>query len=129
MEGVVSMGQKHMLQDLRVQINVDKQDRWRNDTALHHACFYMNPISSTIPVDQVLLQAGASPKITNKVGQKVLNSLFFQSPNHPAIIALRNQVRNAENASLLVKARRIGFISRNAVMPSYLQGRVLRGLP
>ena len=46
-----------------------------------------------------------------------------------ATIALFEQAPDAEKTSLLVKARRLVTASRNTVVPSYLQSRVLAGLP
>ena len=42
---------------------------------------------------------------------------------------LEEHVLEAEKSSLLVRARRIEFVSRNDAAPSYLQGRVLPSLP
>lgn len=119
-----------LLRDARVRATVDKQDGWRGYTALHYACNHISPITM-IPVIQALLQAGASQNIVNKNGQKPF--ALYGGQGRPFIsfevLAFRQRVADTEKTSLLVKARRIGFVSRGGVAPSYLQGRVLRGLP
>lgn len=48
---------------------------------------------------------------------------------HHAAIAVLEQAPDADNTSLLVNARRLVAISRNANAPSYLEGRVAQGQP
>lgn len=76
-----------------------------------------------------LLQAGANPAITNDREETPLALLRRKNLSHRTSIALFDQVPEAEKASLLVKARHLVTISRNTEAPSYLQGRMLRGLP
>ena len=137
---------QRLLGDPGVRATVDKQDRWRNDTALHHARFSVNPFTRKIPVIRLLLQGGASPKITNKFGQQALSFLQNVTDPDPAAIVFLEEVQGIEKTSLLVKAHRIGFVSRNfetipdspgwitrilyelSSLPSYLHDRVWKYL-
>ena len=121
-----------LLQDPGVRASVNVQDIG-GETALHHACrFAYEPVATSIL--NLLLQAGSDPNLTNYDGQTSLALLRYRHPSHLAAIALLEQYpvakKDAEKASLLVKARRlIVAANSNIVAPSCLHGRVARGQP
>jgi hypothetical protein len=82
-------------------------------------------------VVRLLLQADASPILTDEDGVTPLDLLQQVNPSHHTAIALLEQaLANAEKTSLLVKARRLVATARTDVaMPPYLQGRAAQGQP
>jgi len=77
---------------------------------------------------------GADPLITNDNGETPLDEARLHNPYHRAAIALLEQCpaakKDAEKASLLIKARRLAVnATSNVVAPSCLRGRVARGHP
>ena len=98
------------------------------NTALHEACYNKDETSAT-SIFRLLLQAGANPALTNNNGLVPLVFLRQRHPSYHAAIALLEHAPDAETTSLLVKAGRLVTVSRNTVAPSYLQRRVLGGLP
>jgi hypothetical protein len=118
-----------LLQDPRVRATVNLQNSY-GDTALHFACLNA---ASAISLLSLLLQAGSDPALTREDGDTPLTYLRIRHPTHHAVIALLGQYpeaqKDAEKASLLVKARRLAVLSRSTAAPSYLQGRAARGQP
>lgn len=117
-----------LLQDPRVRATVNLQDKY-GDTALHRACTpEEEDKGETSAMVHHLLQAGANPFLTNRRGLMPLVLLQQQWPENDAAMALLEQTPEAQKTSLLVQARRIFAVSTsNAMVPSYLQGRVARG--
>jgi hypothetical protein len=115
-----------LLQDPRVRATVNVQNSSGN-TALHVAC---DNKATAISILSLLLQAGSDPALTNNKGHTPLTYLRIHRPSHHAAIALLEQYpeaqKDAEKASLLVKARRLAVLSRSTAAPSYLQGRAAR---
>ena len=96
-----------LLQDPRVRATINIQDG-DGRTALHHACD-SNNISEEERAALVilLLQCGADYTRTDAEGKSPLALLRQRyNPRH-AVIAVLEQAPDAENASLLVKARRL----------------------
>ena len=121
-----------LLQDPRVRATIDAQDDG-GSTALHDACRSGADAAAALKV-HLFLQAGANPRINTKAGRTPLAYLRQHSPTRHAAIALLEQYpdarKNAEKASLLVKARRIAVAAiSNTVAPSCLQDRVARRQP
>jgi hypothetical protein len=133
-----------MVQDPRVRATVNMQDV-NGRTVLHDACepFKQEEAApSAAPMVHLLLQAGANPTITNNNGQIPLALLRQYRPNHHATIALLDHAtiallehypvakKDADKASLLVKARRLAVAAIGNIMaPSCLQNRAARGQP
>jgi hypothetical protein len=121
-----------LLQDPRVRATVNVQHRY-GTTALHLACDNDDYETVTISILSLLLQAGADPALTREDGETPLTYLRIRHPTHHAAIALLERYpeaqKDAEKASLLVKARRLVVLSRNTAAPSYLRGRAARGQP
>jgi len=120
---------KRLMQDPRVRASIDMQDR-HADTALHFACRHHNE-TNTHAMVRPLLEAGATPILTNNDGKMPLACLRQWRPSHHTTITLLEQaLANAETTALLVKARRPAVADRsNLVVPSCLQYRVTRGEP
>ena len=124
-------GVARLLRDSRVRATINLQS-CNGRTALHMACFLGEDA-----IIHLLLQAGANPALRCKKGFTPLDTLrsgktsgFGGSGGDlRASIALLEQAPAAEKTSILVKARQLVAMSRNAEAPSYLRGRVLRGLP
>jgi len=117
-----------LLQDPRVRATVNVQNSG-GGTALHWACLRGNE-SEAISILYLLLQARGDPALTkNATLQTPSAYLRHRNPTHYAAIALLEQAPKAEKASLLVKARRLIVVSRNAEASSYLQSRVAGGQP
>ena len=121
-----------LLQDPRAHATVNmRSDSGR--TALHCACMD-GEASAANPKARLLLQAGAGPFVTRNGGETPLDLVRRHYPYRLALISLLEQYQNArkdaEKASLLVKARRLAVAATsNAVVPSCLQARVARGQP
>ena len=102
------------------------------DTALHWACF-IEIETLDLSIVSLLIQAGANPDLTDNDGDTPLSYLRHYVPTYHAAISFLEQYpeaqKNAEKASLLIKARRLVVLSRSTAAPSYLQGRVARGQP
>ncbi len=78
---------------------------------------------------QSLLQAGANANFKNaEDGTTPLSILQYFHPSQPTTLALTEQIPDAERASFLVKARHLVLVTTRATPPSYLQGRVVRGV-
>ena len=121
-----------LLQDPRVQAAVDEEGR-EGKSALHWACCKKDK-EITLVLVRLLLQAGANPALTNDKGATPWTYMSHARPTHHATIALLEQFphtqKDAEKASLLVKARRFAIAANsNTVAPSCLQARVARGRP
>jgi len=120
---------KRLLQDPRVRATIDMQDR-HGDTALHFASRYRYETKAHAMV-RPLLEAGATPILTNRHGKMPLACLRQWRPSHHTTITLLEQaLANAETTALLVKARRVVVAARgNIVSPSCLQARAAQGQP
>ena len=118
-----------LLQDPRVRATVNAQRR-DGFTALHAACHNDDEETAATKVS-ILLQVGANPTLTRSDGQDPLAWLRQRHPTHHAAIALLEQALvEAEEASLLAKARRLALAANsNVVAPSCLQARVALGQP
>jgi hypothetical protein len=122
-----------LLQDPRVRATVNMQDG-NGRTVLHYACRNFGVEDTAAPKVHLLLQAGANPIIPDKSGLTPLAYLRQFHPNRRAVIALLEHYpvakKDAEKASLVVKARRLAVAAIGNIMaPSCLQARVARGQP
>ena len=121
-----------LLQDSRVRATINMQDG-RGQTALHWASV-CNEEKGAASKAHLLFQAGADPTITADNGQTPLDTVRELHPSDHATIALLEQYpaaqKDAEKASLLVKARRLAVAATsNTVAPSCLQARVAQRQP
>jgi hypothetical protein len=104
-------------------------------TAFHDVCQEVEDVDIAARKAHLLLQAGANPTIINKYQKAPVAYLecYYRNPNYHALIVLLEQYpdaqKDAEKASLLVTARRLVMAAARATPPSYLQGRVVCGLP
>jgi len=119
-----------LLQDPRVLARINFKDK-NGCTALRWAGG--NDEEKTLSIFRLLLQAGSDPTVTDNAGDTPLDILRRQrTPNHAAIALLEHYPeahKDAEKASLLVKARRLVVpATSNTVAPSCLQSRVSQGL-
>jgi hypothetical protein len=122
-----------LLQDPRVRATVNMQDG-NGRTVLHYACRNFGVEDTAAPKVHLLLQAGANPIIPDKSGLTPLAYLRQFHPNRRAVIALLEHYpvakKDADKASLLVKARRLAVAAIGNIMaPSCLQNRAARGQP
>jgi ankyrin repeat protein len=117
-----------LLQDPRVRANVNSQAH-SGLTALHCACLSNSHETSVTSIILLLLQAGCNPNLANNAGEMPLHILRTRHPSYRDAIALLEQFpdteKDAEKASLLVKARRLTIApASNTVVPSCLRARV-----
>lgn len=95
---------KYLLRDARIRALVNLQGCIHGNTALHFACVQPEE-PKAIALVRLLLQAGASPLVTNNRGEQPLGRLRKCHPSlHPTIALLEQAIANAEKNSLLVKA-------------------------
>lgn len=78
---------------------------------------------------QGLIQAGADPTIENDYKETPLGYMEKDLPTHPITVAVLEQSLDAKKTSSLVKARRLVMAAAKAIPASYLEGRVVCGLP
>jgi len=113
-----------LLQDPRARATVNIQGS-RGYTALHHAC-EIGDETLVFSIVRLLLQAGANPFVQDAFDESPWCTLGQDYPTYHTVFALFERLRkNAEKASLLVKARRLAVAANsNTVAQSYLEGRV-----
>ena len=120
-----------LLQNPRARASVNEQGRGGN-TPPHEVCEARLPEAEKVRSLILFLQAGADPSITNNQGLTPVDILrrVNKNPSITIIEGFPDAQKDAERAALLVKARRLVVAAnQDAVVPSYLQGRVLRGQP
>ena len=74
------------MQDPRVRATINFQDHW-GDTALHLTHKYNGEVPKT-SIFRILLQAGANPAVTNRLGETAVDRLRKKTPHHDAIALL-----------------------------------------
>ena len=115
---------QRLLEDPRVRATVNMQDG-DGFTALHCVCAYEENSETAFLKANILLQADLNPTITDNDGDTPLDYCSTNNALFPLLEQYPAAKKDAEKASLLVKARRLAVAANsNAVSPSCLQAWV-----